>query len=69
MLRSRKSNAPGLKALDADKWECGCEVYIWFRPQVGTKEVGCRAANGDDVSIIVIDEIQRGEHRGLFSYQ
>jgi hypothetical protein len=55
MLRSRKLNAPGPNEPVADRWECGCEVYILFRPQVGMKEGGCIAANGDDASIILFD--------------
>ena len=35
--------------------ECGCEVYISFRPQVGMKEGGCIAARGDDASIFVFE--------------
>jgi hypothetical protein len=55
MLKSRKLNAPGPNALAADRCECGCDVYILFRPQVGMKEGGCIAASGDDASIIVLE--------------
>ena len=68
MLRSRKLNAPGPNALLADRCECGCEVYISFRPQVGMKEGGCMAASGDDASIIVFDGIIKRTAPWLCSY-
>ena len=58
MLRSRKLKAPGPNALVADRFDCGCDVYRLFRPQVGMKEGGCMAAKGDDASIIVFGGIE-----------